>query len=304
MKDFPSLTVIVPTKNRPEHLSTCLTSLSVQDYPRGRWQVVVVNDGGTDPSDALAGPAAAGLPLTLIQSPARGPSAARNRGAETSDAELLIFLDDDCRAEPDWMRELAWGIQDSPYHACLGRTLNLFPGRWPADAFQYFMEFYRGYARLANGDPYLVMSNNAVFRRATFNALGGFNESFSRPGAEDLELSHRMAARGFRQGYLPRAVLFHAHCTTATRYLRQQFQYGRGYSRMAAYFHQTGIPLQVGQRRRPQFHLALLAAMLRRCPGVREGLLIWGGILAHFAGTRWERIRRLDVNPTPSGKPA
>jgi cellulose synthase/poly-beta-1,6-N-acetylglucosamine synthase-like glycosyltransferase len=304
MKDFPSVTLIIPTKNRPERLSACLASLSGQDYPRGRWQVVVVNDGGADPSGALAGPAAAGLPLTLIQSPARGPSAARNRGAETSDAELLIFLDDDCRAEPVWIRELACGIEASPYHACLGRTLNLFPGRWPAEAFQYYMEFYRDYARLASGDLYLIMSNNAVYRRAAFTALGGFNESFPRPGAEDLELSHRMAARGFRQGYLPRAVLHHAHCATAAGYLRQQFQYGRGYARMASLLRQAGIPLQVGQRRRPQFHLALMRAMLVRSPGVREDLLIWGGILAHFAGARWERIRRPGAGSRPAGNPA
>jgi GT2 family glycosyltransferase len=292
MKDFPSVTVIVPTKDRPELLSACLESLGRQDYPRGRWDLAVVNDGGADPAGAMSFSAAADLRMTWIHSAARGPAAARNRGAADSEADLLVFLDDDCRAEPAWLREMACGIESSPYHACLGRTVNFFPDRWPARACQYYMDFYRDYARMANGDLYLVMSNNAVYRRGTFAELGGFNEEFSRPGAEDLELSHRMAARGFRQGYLPQAVLHHAHCATAAGYLRRQFQYGRGYSRMSEHLRREGIPLRVGQRRRPQFHLELLRTMLRQSPGLREGLLVWGGIAAHFTGARREALRR------------
>jgi len=304
MKDSPSVTVIVPTKNRLESLSACLGSLARQDYPRDRWQLVVVNDGGADPFAAQPATKVSGLSLTLINTAARGPAAARNRGAIESKADLLIFLDDDCRADPGWMRELACGIASSPYHACLGRTLNLFPDRWPARAYQYYMEFYRDYARMAHGDLYLVMSNNAVYRRETFAALGGFNAEFPRPGAEDLELSHRMAARGFRQGYLPEAVLHHAHCVTAAGYLRQQIQYGRGFALMAAHLKRDGIPLRIGQRRRPQFHLALLGAMAENNPGLRESILIWLGILAHTAGNRWERISPQTGGRRPDGRAA
>jgi glycosyltransferase involved in cell wall biosynthesis len=286
MTNFPSVTVIIPTKNRPEALSACLQSLARQDYSRERWNVVVVNDGGTDSSRALAESAAASFPFNLISVPACGPAAARNRGARDSEADLLAFLDDDCQAEPAWLREMALGIASSPYQACLGRTLNLFPENRPAGAYQFFMEFYRDYARLANGDLYLVMSNNAIYRRETFLALGGFNEDFPLPGAEDLELSHRIVAGGFRQGFLPQAVVRHAHCQTARAYLRQQYQYGRGYARMAASLRRSGISLQVGQRRRPQFHLALLGAMLRNGPGLLESALIGCGILAHSVGMR------------------
>jgi GT2 family glycosyltransferase len=199
---------------------------------------------------------------------------------------------------------MALGIASSPYQACLGRTLNLFPENSPAEAYQFFMEFYRDYARMANGDLYLVMSNNAVYRRETFLALGGFNEDFPLPGAEDLELSHRIVARGFRQGYLPQAVARHANCRTARVYLRQQYQYGRGYARMAAGLRRSGISLQVGQRRRPQFHLALLGSMLRNGPGLRESALIWCGILAHSAGMR-SKIPPAQLRPSqPTGSAA
>ncbi len=298
---LPTVTVIIPTKNRPEMLSACVQSLARQDYPRGRWNAVVVNDGGAEPSRELVESIGGSSPFTWVTVPARGPAAARNRGARDSGADLLAFLDDDCRAEPNWLREMAGGLAATPCQACMGRTLNLFPDNRPAKAYQFFMEFYRDYARLPNGDLYLVMSNNAVYRREAFAALGGFHEGFALPGAEDLELSHRMAARGFRQGYLPQAVVRHANCRTARAYLRQQYQYGRGYARMSANLNRDGIPRNVGQRRRPQFHLALLGAMLRRGPGWRESGLIWCGILAHSAGMRSHLIRPRAGAPRPAG---
>jgi glycosyltransferase involved in cell wall biosynthesis len=297
MREVPTVTVVVPTKNRPQHLADCLESLARQEYPRGSWRLVVVNDGGSDPSAVLPAPLQDTLPLTLIQSPASGPAAARNRGASAARTDLLMFLDDDCRADPAWVREMAEGISASPYHACMGRMLNGNPGRWPARAYQYFMAFYRDYARMPNGDLYLVMSNNAVYRRDAFAELGGFCEDFLHPGAEDLELSHRLAAHGLRQGYLPRAVLYHAHCATAAAYLRQQYQYGRGYAQMKMVLGRKGIPMRVGQRRRPQFHLELLRAMANGGPGVRAGALIGCGILAHSLGMR------VRFSPAPFGAP-
>lgn len=263
-----------------------------QDYPRECWQAVVVNDGGADPSGAPAELAADALPILFLTIPPRGPAAARNRGARDAKTDFLVFLDDDCQPDPSWLREMVLGIASSPYAACMGRTLNRFPGNWSAKASQYFMEFYRDYERLPNGDLYLVMSNNAVYRRETFAALGGFAEEFPRPGAEDLELSHRLVARELRQGYLPQAVLRHANCRTAAAFLRQQYQYGRGYARAVDRFRRNGIPLRLGQRRRPQFHLALLQSMLRKGPGLRESALIWCGILAHSLGARRESLAR------------
>jgi GT2 family glycosyltransferase len=297
MTDRPAASVIVPTRNRPGRLAACLNSLERQDYPRGLWRLVVVNDGGADPSPAFP----PGLPVTLLHAAPRGPAAARNRGAAAAETDLLVFLDDDCRAGPSWLSEIIRGIVSSPYQACMGRTLNGRPDRWPARAYQYFMEFHRDYARMPNDDLYLVMSNNAVYRRDAFWTAGGFNEDFPRPGAEDLELSHRLAAGGGRQGYLPQAVLHHAHNATAAGYVRQQFQYGRGFARMAGHLHRDGIPLLIGQRRRPQFHLHLLGTMLRHPPGIRESLLVWAGILAHAAGARWEGLRPGFARSDPAG---
>ena len=291
MSELPSATVILPTKNRPDFLSACLENLARQDYPRERWQTVVVNDGGADPSGAPAGSAADAPNLTFLSIPPSGPAAARNRGARDAETDFLVFIDDDCQPEPSWLRELILGISASPYAAGMGRTLNRFPGNPSARASQYFMEFYRDYERLPGGDLYLVMSNNAVYRREIFSALGGFAEEFVRPGAEDLELSHRLVARGLRQGYLPQAVLRHANCQTPAAFLRQQYQYGRGYARAMNRIRRNGIPIQLGQRRRPQFHLALLQSMQHNGPGLRESALIWCGILAHSLGARMENLR-------------
>ncbi len=292
MINLPRISVVLPTKDRLEYLTQCVESLARQDYPRENWRLIVINDGGQDPSAIITGRFFDSNSATLLSTPAQGPAAARNLGARHAEADLVAFLDDDCVLEPGWLREMATGIWQSPWHACGGQTLNLFPENFSARAYQYFLEFYRGYQHLPNGDPYLLMSNNAIYRRDVFLELGGFADCFPRPGAEDLDLSHRLCARGYRQHYVPEARLRHAHPRTAGRYLRQQFQYGRGYALMRDHLQSLGIPLNIGQRRRPQFHLTLLRTMRQKGPGLREGLLVWGGILAHSAGIRWERPAR------------
>jgi GT2 family glycosyltransferase len=290
MTEYPQVLVVVPTRNRFNQLAKCVQSLALQNYPKGFWKVIIVNDGGDDPTSSIPDLAKFPVPITILSTPHRGPSAARNTGAASESPDLIAFLDDDCRPDCSWLNNLSTGIWNSPYHACTGQTLNLFPLKVTARATQFFYEFYRDYQRFPNGDLYLVMSNNAIYRYDVFRTLGGFAEGFILPGAEDLDLSHRLCARGYRQGFIPDAMLNHAHASTAHRYLRQQFQYGRGYTRMHTHLRKLGIPIQIGQRRRPQFHIALWQVQRRDRLAWRENLLIWVGICAHTMGSLFERF--------------
>ncbi len=56
--------------------------------------------------------------------------------------------------------------------------------------------------RFPNDDAYMVITNNAAFRREAFESLGGFDETFAF-ATEDRELSHRLAASGRLPSRLP-----------------------------------------------------------------------------------------------------
>ena len=123
------LSVVIPTHRRPDKIAACLDALAASDYPRGRLQVLVVEDGG--PTDALAELRARSFdPLELIwlDQPHAGPAVARNLGAQHATRELVAFTDDDCCPRPDWARRLDAQLRSSPGSVVGGHTVNKVVG--------------------------------------------------------------------------------------------------------------------------------------------------------------------------------
>lgn len=88
----PKVSVIVRTKDRPEQLKQCLSSIAEQNY--NNLEVVIINDGGCDVGDVTA--AFTKLPCNLLQLPTNvGRTKAANRGLEAASGTWISFLDDD-----------------------------------------------------------------------------------------------------------------------------------------------------------------------------------------------------------------
>lgn len=298
MSALPLITVIIPTFNRPSQLSVCLRCFLGQSYPAGRWELVVVNDGGTPPWPSLPEDLSARLPLRMIEGQHRGPGAARNLGVRHARGSLLAFTDDDCRVFPDWIAAWERGFSEGPWHALGGRTLIPSPGSLGTRSHHTLTNFLYEYMRFPNDDVYLVITNNAAYRREAFEGLGGFDETFAF-ATEDRDLSHRLAASDrYRAGYWPAARVWHDHPLTAWQTLLLQFRYGQGDDDFRRALLRRGLPRNLGQRRRPQFYLALARALWRdrQAPGV--WILIGLSQLAHRVGSLSRRLLR----PGKSGR--
>jgi GT2 family glycosyltransferase len=139
--------------------------------------------------------------------------------------------------------------------------------------------------RFPNEDLYLVVTNNAAYRREAFESLGGFEEALAF-ATEDRELSHRLAASGrYRAGYWPGATIWHDHPLTPWQTLRLQFRYGQGDDNFRRVLLRLGLPRRLGQRRRPQFYLALARALRRDRQPPSLWILIGLSQLAHLVGS-------------------
>ena len=102
----PEFTVVVPTIGRPRYLEGCLAALAALDYPRDRYEVVVVNDGGGGPTVDVIARFAEDLELRATEPARTGPSAARNAGAAAARGRFVAFTDDDCVPGTGWLAEL------------------------------------------------------------------------------------------------------------------------------------------------------------------------------------------------------
>ncbi len=89
-------TVVIPTYNRPQQLIQCLDAISMQAYPKTRYEVIVVDDGSNESMEAAVAPFLGRMSIVLLRQPNSGPADARNAGAAVARGHYVAFTDDDC----------------------------------------------------------------------------------------------------------------------------------------------------------------------------------------------------------------
>lgn len=254
-------TIIVPTYERPDRLRDCLASLSRLNYPRDRFDVIVVDDGGRSAVSTLVDSFRGKLRVSVSWQAHAGPAAARNRGAASANGTFLAFTDDDCLVTPDWLDRLETRLRESPRTAVGGRTVNAYPDNLCSTVSQLITDVLHAYQAGRPGCLRFVTSNNFAVPRAAFLEVGGFDPSFPIAAGEDREFCARWIRGGYRLVTEDGAVVYHRHWLTLSGFWRQQFGYGRGAYR----FHRACARGNLtGHRIRPDF----LGYLLRSCSNI------------------------------------
>ena len=198
------LSVVVPVHNGGEGLRLCLQALAASARPPD--EVIVVDDGSTDGSAALASALAAHV-LTTSAGP-RGPAHARNRGAETATGEVLVFIDADVAVHADTLARMEALLAGEPdVAAVFGCYDDRPPARNPASLYKNLLHHYvhQHGAREAG----TFWSGCGAIRRAVFRSASGFDEGYTRPSIEDIELGVRLRQAGLRIRLCPEIQATH-----------------------------------------------------------------------------------------------
>lgn len=226
MNALPTFSVIVPTYNRPKALGECLAALAAMDYPRDRFEVIVVDDGGRDDPTALVESRKQSMNVRLLRQPNAGPSVARNTGVSAAVHEFLAFTDDDCLPNPDWLQKLADAMGKDPEVIVGGLCINAFPKNLCCVASQLILDVVNLHFNRDHQNSIFFPSDNIAMRRDRFLELGGFDPDFRC--AEDRDLCDRWAAAGRRLVFRADVVVHHARDMNFIGFCRQHFWYGRG----------------------------------------------------------------------------
>ena len=301
-QDQPFFSVIVPTYNRPRQLADCLRALAALDYPRRRFEVIVVDDGSDSPLTEVIAPFHPLLRLTLVTQENAGPGAARNTGAALAEGTFLAFTDDDCLPTGQWLTALAARFAEYPHRAIAGRTINALPHNPFARASQIIIDLVHAYY---NADPQQARfsaSNNLALPRELFRSLGGFDETFRT--SEDRDLIDRWLHRGHRLIYAPEVLVYHAPLLTWRGYCRLHFSYGRGAFR----FHQARARRGFGPFwPELKFHWQVLSSLPRmldyrhKRDALSLALLLAAWQMANTTGYIWENIKERTKERNNSG---
>lgn len=187
------LSVIIPTRGRPEELRRCLNALAGQDV-EGPFEVVVVDDGSEPP---LALPPDAPFRTRLVRQTRRqGPAAARNLGAARAEGDVFVFTDDDTIPTVRWLQSVARHLFLHPNH--LG-----VEGPTESPPYDRLTEH-----SVDNGASGAYLTCNVAYRRSVFEELGGFHEGFPFAHCEDLDFGFRIARIG-AIGFTPEMKVVH-----------------------------------------------------------------------------------------------
>lgn len=230
-----SVTVAVCTRGRPELLAGCLDRL--QSVLRsGQHALVVHNAVADDGSEAVL--RRAGVPW--VREPCPGLDRARNRALHEASTEVVAFLDDDARPEPDWLAELVAPFADPEVWCTTGRVLaasedtdaerlqercksydrGVTPVRFDRRTRRFFYPVRAGV--MGTG------SNMAVRREPALRL--GFDDALdvgtASRGGGDLDFFYRVVRAGKVVAYCPLAVVRHHHRRTLHELRELRFAYG------------------------------------------------------------------------------
>jgi GT2 family glycosyltransferase len=204
------LTVVVPTYQRYASMRRCVESLERQTVAPENFEVVVVVDGSTDGTwewlNAYSGP----LRLHPIIQANRGRAAACNAGIWAGTGQLIVLLDDDMEALADCLAGHLRAHAGSPRRGVVGAVPILPQPGGGRTAELMRLKFERHLARLAAPSFEFGVrdfyTGNFSLPCTVFQELGGFDETFTQYGNEDLELFVRLRSRGVEIVYAAQAA--------------------------------------------------------------------------------------------------
>ncbi|MBW4523141.1 MAG: glycosyltransferase [Scytolyngbya sp. HA4215-MV1] len=187
----PFFSIIVPVYNGGDMLVACLKAIQQSWFQS--WELIVVDDGSTDQSAAIAQSFGAKVLHTAKRS---GPAAARNLGAQVAQGSYLCFIDADCEVHADALTHFAKALKRHPeVDAAFGsyddapKALNFVA------QFKNLMHHY--VHQTGQEEASTFWSGCGVIRRTSFLQLGGFDiERYPRPCIEDIDLGYRLQQKG------------------------------------------------------------------------------------------------------------
>jgi glycosyltransferase involved in cell wall biosynthesis len=117
-----STSVVVVTKDRPELIANLLGSLVGQTLPAD--EVLIVDNGSTRSYEAVVAEFRDRLPLRAVIEKTPGIPAARNRGIKEAIGDIILFTDDDCEADPQWVENMVKPFYQNPHIGAVGGEID------------------------------------------------------------------------------------------------------------------------------------------------------------------------------------
>lgn len=226
--DLPFVSVIVPMHNERRHIERCLDSLAAQDYPRDRFEVIVIDGKSTDGSHELVESFQAKMPnLRLVENRGKHTARGLNIGLAMAHGEVITRVDAHAAAAPDYLRESVAALQRTGADVVGGPIQTLGEGKiGKSVALAVSSPFGVGNAvfRYSQREQWTDTVAFPAYRRDVFDRIGPFGEIDS---GEDDEFHYRLRDAGGRILLTPAIRSTYYARTSYWELIRQYLSYGQ-----------------------------------------------------------------------------
>lgn len=238
------VSVVVTCYNEEKNIRECLNTLIRQTYPLDQYEIVVVDGGSQDKTQAIATEFTGDYSnMRLVVEHKKGTAAGRNAGVNAARYDCIAFIDADCQAPPDWLSLLVENYQRAKSkfdNVIVVGGRNIAPkdaGSFPR-AVEIVLDSYIGSFNSIQGRQFKSSSFvpglstvNALYDKKKIIEIGYFDESLQNE-AEDADLNFRLFSAGYRFLFIPDSFVWHRMRPTPKTWLKNMFRYGKGRARL------------------------------------------------------------------------
>lgn len=213
--------LVIPTYNDAPVLAQCLEHLNHQLFDED-FEVIVVDDGSTDDTQDLLKKWQEKekiFALQIITQANKKQGAARNRGVEKAEGDIVIFIGADILVQPQWLQEHKKFHESHSEESTIGLGFMTWSPELANDRFRKWLESsgtmlsYKGLKNYQTTDFWHFYTGNISIKKALFQKYK-FDEAFTAYGWEDIMLGYQMLKNGAQLYFVENAKAWHHHALT------------------------------------------------------------------------------------------
>ena len=226
----PIISIVTPTYNRANELKYLYKSLQHQSVDFGLLEFIISDDGSTDSTQLMVEKwkEESEILIKYITQENQGPGEARNHGLRVAKGDLILFIDSDCEAHPDWIKIIYDEYQKNSFDAFGGPDAAKDDFSLLQKSIDFSMTSFfttggmRGHSEKMMA-KFFPRTHNMGIKKSIYSKVGGFGNL--RHG-QDIEFSNRVRKSGARIKFLINAIVYHRRRTSIKQFFKQVFNWG------------------------------------------------------------------------------
>jgi len=224
MEHSPFVSIIVPVCNSERTIGECLDALLCQEYPRDKYEIIVVDNGSEDNTPGIIKKYSVALES---ENEKRSAYAARNKGLERARADIIAFVDGDCVAAKNWLKTaVAEFMKDSRVGCVGGEIINVGENNTLTGKYAQFVNYHNPSIMMNHPFMPYAQTANALYRKEVFEKIGFFKDDDTMYSGGDADICWRMQLEtDFKLKYCREAVVYHKDVMSWRGFMRKFFRF-------------------------------------------------------------------------------